>query len=34
MGEISMEEANKMLEINFDKQFVNSILRKIGCKID
>jgi hypothetical protein len=32
-GEISREEALKSLKINFDKKYVNSILKKLDCKI-
>jgi hypothetical protein len=34
VGELSRQEALNMLEINFDSVFVNSILGKIGCKLE
>ena len=32
-GEMSREEAEKKLKINFDKKFVNSILKEIDCHL-
>lgn len=34
LGEISREEALKLLEFNYDIGFMNSILGPIGCKLD
>jgi tRNA(Ile)-lysidine synthase TilS/MesJ len=34
LGELSREEALKNLEFNFDTNFLNSILEKIGCKLE
>ncbi len=34
IGELSRDEALKMLEINFDLNFINSILSKIGCSLN
>jgi len=34
VGELSREEALSLLEINFDRDLVNSILSQIGCKLD
>lgn len=32
-GEVSRQEAEEKLKINFSKKFVNSILKQIGCRI-
>lgn len=34
LGELSREEALSMLEINFDLNLVNSVLSKIGCRLE
>jgi hypothetical protein len=34
LGELSRQEALRRLEINFDDEFVNGILSKIGCQLD
>ena len=34
LGKLSREEALNMLEINFDKNLVDSILEKIGCALE
>jgi tRNA(Ile)-lysidine synthase TilS/MesJ len=33
LGEISRQEALEMLEINFNKEFVNTILKKLDCQL-
>lgn len=33
LGELSREEALKLLEINFDEKFINTIVGKIGCSL-
>jgi tRNA(Ile)-lysidine synthase TilS/MesJ len=34
LGELSREEAIDLLKINFDLNFVNSVLEKIGCRLE
>lgn len=34
VGELSREEALKALEINFDEELIDSILKKLGCQLE
>ena len=34
VGELSRQEAMGLLEINFEREMVNSVLNKIGCQLD
>lgn len=33
LGELTREEAIKLLEINFDEKFINTIVSKVGCNL-
>ncbi|MFA5090974.1 MAG: hypothetical protein WC510_08175 [Candidatus Omnitrophota bacterium] len=33
LGELSRQEAMRILEVKFDREFVNSILSRIGCRL-